>query len=168
MLGKLALAAALLAVAATAEAATLTWSTPLEQSQEVPPPVLVPGASGFASGTFDTVSGLLDWNISFSGLSGPATAAHFHAPAPPGVAVPPVIDVGIAGLDSPMIGSATLTGGLVDQFIAGLFYFNVHTALNPPGEIRGQIAPVPLPAALPLAVVALAAIGALAARRRRS
>jgi hypothetical protein len=67
-----------------------------------------------------------------------------------------------------MIGSATLTGGLVDQFIAGLFYFNVHTALNPPGEIRGQIAPVPLPAALPLAVVALAAIGALAARRRRS
>jgi hypothetical protein len=33
---------------------------------------------------------------------------------------------------------------LVDAFSAGNLYFNVHTAANPTGEIRGQINSAPI------------------------
>jgi hypothetical protein len=72
-----------------------------------------------------------------SGLSGPATAAHFHSGEPGkngGVAVP------IAGADKGAFeGSATLTDAQADELLAGKWYVNVHTAANKGGEVRGQV-----------------------------
>jgi CHRD domain len=49
-------------------------------------------ATGDATVTYDTVSKQVSWRITYSGLSGTPTAAHFHGPAQPGanagVAVP--------------------------------------------------------------------------------
>ena len=129
----------------------------------------MPGASGSAFGNVDTVTGRLKWSVSFGGLSGPAAAAHFHAPGAVGVAAPVLVDIGaISGLGSPTAGSTTIGLGAVRQLLDGLLYINIHTTLNPSGEIRGQVAPIPLPAALPLALAAFAVLGSLAARRRRA
>ena len=52
----------------------------LDGSQQVPPEVT--NASGSATLSLDTITGLLNWNIVFSGLSGPDLANHMHGPAP--------------------------------------------------------------------------------------
>ena len=86
----------------------------------------------------DTASKQATWRISYSGLSGTPTAAHFHGPAQPGanagVAVP-IPNVAT----SPIQGSATLTDAQAADLLAGRYYINIHTAANPPGEIRGQV-----------------------------
>jgi CHRD domain len=72
-----------------------------------------------------------------SGLTGPATAAHFHGPAEPGknagVAVP------ITPATGPMHGSVTLTDAQASDLLAGHWYVNVHTDANKGGELRGQL-----------------------------
>lgn len=108
----------------------------LAGSNEVPS---VPtSGSGTAELSFDMQSKLLSWTITYSGLTGPATAAHFHGPAMvsenAGVAVPLT-----GSLASPITGSATLTEAQAADLMAGKWYFNVHTAANPGGEIRGQV-----------------------------
>jgi hypothetical protein len=87
--------------------------------------------------TYDTASKKLSWKVTFSGLTGPATAAHFHGPAEAGknagVAVP------IPGTASPLEGSATLTDAQAADLTSGKWYVNIHTAANKSGEIRGQV-----------------------------
>ena len=64
--------------------------------------------------------------------------AHFHGPAPVGKPAP--IEVPLTGsLDSPISGTATLTDGQAKDLMDGMMYFNIHTAANKPGEIRGQM-----------------------------
>ena len=133
LLGLTLAASAMLALPAFAD--KVSYKAELQGSQEVPP---VPGGgSGSAELTYDTATKSLAWKVTFSGLSGPATAAHFHGPAEPGknagVAVP------IAGTASPMEGSATLTDAQAADLVGGKWYVNVHTAANKGGEIRGQV-----------------------------
>jgi hypothetical protein len=65
-------------------------------------------------------------------------------------------------------GLATAEAALVAGIIAGEAYLNIHTTLNPGGEIRGFLAaPTPLPAALPLFATGLGALGLLGWRRKR-
>jgi hypothetical protein len=78
----------------------------------------------------------LSWKGSYSGLTGPATAAHFHSGEPGkngGVVVP------ISPNASPFEGSATLTDAQAAELLAGKWYVNVHTDANKGGEIRGQV-----------------------------
>ena len=95
-------------------------------------------AKGDATVTYDTASKQVTWRITYSGLSGNPTAAHFHGPAQPGanagVAVP-IPNVAA----SPAQGSATLTDAQAADLLAGRYYVNIHTAANPAGEIRGQV-----------------------------
>src|SRR5262245_56836788 len=92
-------------------------------------------AIGNATVTYDTASKQVTWRITYSGLSGTPTAAHFHGPAEPGanagVAVP-IPNVAA----SPAAGSATLTDAQAADLLAGRYYINIHTAANPAGEIR--------------------------------
>ena len=153
---------------ATAQAVVIGWTATLDPGQETHVVTAPPGAGGTATGSIDTVSGLLSWNISFSNLSGAPTGIHFHGAAPPGSGAGVRLNIGgISGLGSPTIGSANVSAAFVDEILQGLWYINVHTAQNGAGEIRGQVEPVPVPAA---AVLMLGGIGAtvLVSRRKKA
>jgi hypothetical protein len=113
-----------------------TYKVPMDGKSEVPPNSST--GTGTADIDYDPATKKLSWKVTYSGLTGPATAAHFHGPAEAGknggVAVPiPNI------ASSPAEGSATLTDAQAADFLAGKYYVNVHTAANPGGEIRGQV-----------------------------
>jgi hypothetical protein len=119
----------------------------LDTQQSVPPPVGTTTASGTGS-FFLEEDGTVDADVTFQGLTGPAILAHIHEGAP-GVANPaPLVDFtsliiggetgSIAGLGT-VIGAATLSAAQQQTLLAGGMYFNIHTARNPGGEIRGQI-----------------------------
>ena len=106
----------------------------------------VPAASSNGSGTLsanlDKATSVLSWTVTYSGLSGPVTAGHFHGPAMmgqnAGVALPFT-----GSVESPIRGTATLTPAQMDAVMNGKWYVNLHTAANPGGEIRGQVALYP-------------------------
>jgi len=128
----------LLGVASAASATTHNLSATINQAQEVPPSGS--GATGSATVTYDDVSGQLSWNISWSGLSGAATGMHFHGNAPAGVNAGIQVNIGaISGLVSPSIGNAIITAVQGANLLNNLWYINIHTTLNPGGEIRGQV-----------------------------
>ena len=130
-------AAAMLFAAGAASAATLHFTTTLKGADEVPPHA-VPG-SGKVSATLDTTTKVFTYKATYAGLTGPATMAHFHGPAAPGANAPPVVPVPAGSLANPMTGKATLDDGQIADLKAGKWYFNIHTAANPGGEIRGQL-----------------------------
>ena len=80
---------------------------------------------------------MLRWKLTYSGLSGPATGAHFHGPAMPGSNAGVVVP--FTSATSPIEGQATLTPAQLADLMDGKWYANVHTASNPGGEIRGQV-----------------------------
>ena len=94
--------------------------------------------SGAVDAKFDTGSKTLTWTIEYSGLSGPAVAAHFHGPAPAGKAAGVMVPI-TGALTSPIKGSAKLTDEQAKALSEGMMYFNVHTAAHKGGEIRGQL-----------------------------
>lgn len=109
-------------------------------SQEVPPNNS-PG-KGLIFGVYDAAANRIYYGIVFGGLMTNTTAAHFHAPAPPGVNAPVVI--AHAGFPlGVMAGRYANTHQLTDeqetQLLGGLWYSNIHTTGLPGGEIRAQI-----------------------------
>lgn len=78
------------------------------------------------------------YTANYKDLSGPAVAAHFHDASAPGGDGPPIVPTTNAGT-SPIKGTATLTDAQIADLNAGKVYFNVHTAANPGGEIRGTL-----------------------------
>lgn len=124
-----------------------TFSAALTTAAETPPVTNAPNASGTA--TFTLRSGVMEYAIDVSGLTGPSVGAHIHGPA--AVGVPAGIIVGFDNLTSVTTGrlasgtftTATAAGVSFDSVLVlmrnGNAYVNVHTALNPPGEVRGQI-----------------------------
>jgi CHRD domain len=108
----------------------------LDGASEVP--ANTSAGKGTADIDYDAASKKLTWKLTYSGLTGPATAAHFHGPAEAGKNAG--VAVAIPGATaSPAEGSATLTDAQAADLIAGKYYVNVHTAANPGGEIRGQV-----------------------------
>jgi hypothetical protein len=108
----------------------------LDGKSQVPPNTSA--ATGTADIDYDPASKKLSWKLSYSGLSGPATAAHFHGPAEPGKSAGVAVAIPNA-TSSPVEGSATLTDAQAADLTAGRYYVNIHTAANPGGEIRGQV-----------------------------
>jgi hypothetical protein len=108
----------------------------LDGKAQVPPNTSA--GTGTADLDYDPASKKLSWKLSYSGLSGPATAAHFHGPAEAGKTAGVAVAIPNATA-SPVEGSATLTDAQAADLVAGKYYINIHTAANPGGEIRGQV-----------------------------
>jgi hypothetical protein len=98
--------------------------------------------AGTGSGSGDVLAMLdgktLSYTVNYKGLTGPAVAAHFHDAPTPGGNGPPVVPATVT--PSPIKGTATLTDAQIADLNAGKIYFNIHTAANPGGEIRGTMA----------------------------
>src|SRR5438477_1165241 len=100
----------------------------LDGKSEVP--ANTSAATGTADLDYDAASKKLSWKLTYSGLSGPATAAHFHGPAEAGKNAG--VEVPIPGAaSSPVEGSATLTDAQASDLLGGKLYVNIHTAATP-------------------------------------
>lgn len=112
------------------------YTAKLNSKQEVPNPRGEPIRAG---GSFSlTVTGTkLTWKLTFSHLSGSATAAHIHSGVK-GKAGPVIVPL-CGPCMSPVSGTAKVSAAVIKTIKSGNTYVNVHTGKNPNGEIRGQI-----------------------------
>jgi CHRD domain len=131
--------AVLLGSSTPSQAAPMKFKADMIAASEVPP--VQSAGKGAVTATYDPATKVLSWEGSFSGLTGPATAAHFHGPAEVGKNAAPEIWISEKGknITSPFKGQATLTDAQADDLQKGLLYANVHTDANKAGEIRGQV-----------------------------
>ena len=138
---KTALVLGLLAAVAAwpmAHAAVVTYKANLSGASEVPP--VAGGGSGSASINVDAATHQLTWRVDYSGLSGPAAAAHIHCGAIAGANAGVAVPLGAApNLASPIQGSGAMTDAQLADLAAGKCYINIHTAANKGGEVRGQL-----------------------------
>ena len=135
---RFAVAAAVLSLGSfSAFAAQISLKADLAGSHEVPAKDVA--GTGTLTATLDTDTGELKYHVTFSGLTGPVTAAHFHGPAAEGVNAKPQVPVKTSPIESPLEGTATLSQEQTKDLLDGKWYFNLHTAANPGGEIRGQV-----------------------------
>jgi Cu/Zn superoxide dismutase len=117
-----------------------TLKTALRASQERPKPK---GNVRRARGAFTVTitkqgsSAVLVWQLTFSRLSGKATAAHIHSGAR-GKSGPVIVPL-CAPCKTGARGRATVNASVLNALESGRTYVNVHTAKNPAGEIRGQL-----------------------------
>jgi CHRD domain len=108
----------------------------LSGDQEAPPTGSL--GTGTADITLDRASNELTWRITYSGLSEPVTAVHFHSPAKRGGNA----EINIRDhLKSPVTGSAILTDEQERELLAGRWFVNIHTVACPNGEVLGHIQP---------------------------
>jgi hypothetical protein len=138
---------------AQAQAQTLTFTATLSGSNEAPP-VAATGAGGFATVTLDLTAQTLSWVVDVFNLPSGVTAGHIHAGGV-GVAGPVVVNFTVptsASNDFRITGSARPADvvarqpqgvntweDLVQAMMTGHTYVNVHSQVNPGGEIRGQL-----------------------------
>jgi hypothetical protein len=126
----------------------------LSPSNQVPAVTNSTGSGDTVSGgiVFNTDSNTLQFAIGygsadgFTDLTGPPVGMHIHGPAPAGQNAGILIDLGPYNFPAPnptnggvIIGQLVVPSDLVSNLLAGLNYINIHTALNPNGEIRGQL-----------------------------
>ena len=125
------------AVMSTASAATISYRANLSGAKEVPK--TDSKGTGKLDATYDPTTKALSYTLTFDGLSGPATAAHFHGPATRKENAGVLAPIGGKGPASPVTGTVTLTNDQAKDLRSGKVYVNVHTAADPDGEIRGQV-----------------------------
>jgi CHRD domain len=130
--------------------AQIEFTAEITGTQEVPPNV---GIAGRGVGSFILTGQELTFKVTVDGLTGPIADAHFHN-APAGM------DGGIVRtIRGDFVGNTAsgtwksndpepLTQALINELLAGRLYINIHTAMFPGGEIRGQIGPATLVSAV--------------------
>jgi CHRD domain len=122
-----------------AYSAPVSFKVPLSGGQEVPP--VFPAGAATADLTYDPVTRVVTWALSYTALSSPITMAEFHGPAQPSKNGPPAIAVVKQGspAENPITGQGTLTPDQARQFADGEWYINIDTQNHPEGEVRGQV-----------------------------
>ncbi|CAN5329078.1 hypothetical protein BH11PSE10_BH11PSE10_20050 [soil metagenome] len=184
LLSAAAAAAALLALPLAAQATVYQFNASLNGAQQVP--VNAATGTGVATlsyndfGTLSTADDTFNFSLGVFGLTGTATGAHIHAAALAGFNAGVVVDLGAAPFAALNGGGTLLIGGnnvpvvdtsLLSNLQASKAYVNVHTALNPGGEIRGQliqVAAVPEPSTYAMLAAGLGLVGFVARRRSGS
>jgi hypothetical protein len=125
----------------------------LNYANETPATPQTPtNALGTMDITYSKETRTLSYTVNWSGLSGPVTAMHIHGTATPGYVAGIIQNIITSsnGIFAPgaafgVTGKVTATllaDGVVvkeSDILNGFYYINIHTALNPNGEIRGQI-----------------------------
>lgn len=178
--------ALMLAGALSSPAVAQRYLAQLTGGQEVPTPVTT---TGNGIGSIDVNGTMLTINLTYKDLLSPTIKGHLHCCALPGAAGPVAFDLvdtgfvlgatsgsytntfNIADINSYTAAFVTANGGtiasvqaaLLNGLASGRAYFNIHSALFPNGEIRGQ---VPEPATIALFGLGLA--GITLSRRRRA
>jgi hypothetical protein len=176
-------------LALPSHAAVFLWYGDLTGGQEIPPAATT--ADGFGSVRFDDVSNILTLYVGWQGLTGPGVQAHIHCcvATPPGN-VGIALDLWLTADPRPASGVyfaeydldsqnpfraafTTANGGTALSAMQALMtamnadqgrsYYNIHTAVFPGGEIRGNLAPIPEPASV---VAMISGLGLLLLRKR--
>jgi hypothetical protein len=119
-----------------ASAAMVDYHATMNGKSEVP--ATTSNGTGDVKATLNTDTRQLNYTMTYTGLTGPATAAHFHGPAEPGQNAGVAVPIG-NNPPSPSTGTVTLTEAQMKDLEDGKWYANVHTAANKGGEIRGQM-----------------------------
>ncbi|WP_439358131.1 CHRD domain-containing protein [Bradyrhizobium sp. DASA03007] len=135
LLGTIALVGSVIAASGIANAEAVKLQAELKGGNEVPPNSS--SGSGKAEASYDTVTKVLTYTVTYAGLTGPAMGAHFHGPGEAGTNAGIVLP--FKTVQSPIQGSATLTDAQAADLLTGKWYANIHTAANPGGELRGQM-----------------------------
>ena len=99
-------------------------------------PVIATPAQGWGTFTIDTCANELRYYISHMGLVAPETAAHIHGLSLPGTNSGVLHNLGVGMVKT---GTWTYPQAIEEAILSGMTYVNVHSAVNPGGEIRGQI-----------------------------
>ncbi len=147
MIGAAAAIAGFAALVVPAFAANINYRSALAGTKEVP--ANTSAGTGTLTAIYGTVGKRLVGTVTYTGLTGEATGAHFHGPATnaetAGVVIP---------ITGPLVSPIRFNIVLTDEQAAILqaagteaagkrLYFNIHTAANPGGEIRGQVMAAP-------------------------
>ena len=119
-------------LAGTAQAKS--YSATLDGFQIVPA-VFTPG-NGVGGFTLDQFN-MFEYNVSYGGLMGPEIGAEVCGPAQTGLNGPVIFALPLGPVKFGSFGP--LTGQQQADVNAGLWYVIIRTAVNPDGEIRGQI-----------------------------
>ena len=143
----------------------------LSPANEVPPPTNSTGSGNIVGPgiVFDTDTSILHLSIGygsaagFTDLTGVPVAMHIHSPAGPGTNA--LVLVGLNGLNMPAAdptkggfiqGEVAYPTNSIADLLAGLSYINIHTPLNPNGEVRGQLLPAAPPTNEPPSIICAA------------
>jgi hypothetical protein len=127
-------AAAALLVSGAAEAGILHYQAVLKGANETPPNAT--GGRGRFVGVLDTDQRLLDYTVTYSGLSGPALAAGFHGKdTAPSATVTPAPGATPSSIHT----LVKLNDSQINDLNAGHWRFDITTAANPGGEIGGAV-----------------------------
>lgn len=180
----LAAVVAALAVPVSAHAVVYQFNANINGSNEVPSNAST--GNGIATLFYDdkntaiTTDDSYDFALAVFGLTGTVTGAHIHAPAAAGVNAPVAVPLTAAPFTFSNPGGTLLIGGsdvappyssFLSQLQGSLAYVNLHTALNPGGEIRGQllqVAVVPEPSSVLMLLAGLGVGGLLMKKRART
>ena len=129
----------MITMAATPAAAEV--SATLSGGQEVPPDAATGAGSGTV--TLNPTETQITVDLSWTDLTGAPIGVHIHGAATPGVNAFILFDF-IAIAPKTTTGMFTgqvvaVTPAQVAELKAGQWYFNIHAAVRPGGELRGQI-----------------------------
>ena len=117
----------------------LTVTGSASGAQEVP--AVTSNGTATLTGSYNDNTNVFSYTINWTGLSGNVAVAHFHGPAAAGTNAPPVIDLTVTtnGTSGNITGTQNVDATNEGYLKAGTLYFNLHTAIHPSGEIRGQV-----------------------------
>ena len=154
----IAASALLLGMSVQAQAQTVRLTAIMSGSSETPAPGVITGATGTAEVFVNLATNEVTYTVRVVNLPSGATGGHFHVGGVT-AAGPVVVDLAPPATisnDFTLSGTATAASlrarpeqgirdweDFIQSLIGGQVYVNIHSAVNPGGETRGQLTVTP-------------------------